>query len=84
LEEEEVNDADHFVFDKVFATAYNVELLFEQKPVFTIRRISDALKKQLGSVNVIEEEDITSFFSQIRRRVAYGIFRFYGEIHFFP
>lgn len=58
----EINGIDQSELDKSFATVYSVELLFDKEPIFPIERILEDLKNQSETVDVIDDETVTSFF----------------------
>lgn len=50
-------------FNNVFATIYNVELLFEEEPFFLIDRIAEELNEICGKTDINNSDDtLTSFF----------------------
>lgn len=59
---------DHSELDKVFATVYSVELLFDKEPTFSIERILKDLKNQFVTVDAIDDVTVTSlFFPEFRK-----------------
>jgi hypothetical protein len=62
LEKKERDKGDQPELNEIFAKVYSVELLFEKEPVFPIDQIIADLKNQSGTVDVIDDESVTSFF----------------------